>query len=314
MVLISVDGLNPDAITRLDARGGVPAFRRLLREGSSTLNARSAYEQTNTLPNHTGMLTGRRIEGPLGSSVTFNDDRPGTLATAHGRYVPGIFDTVHDAGGSTAFFAEKDKFNFLLRSWDSAHGAADRKGRDDGRGKIDVARIGPADTLVRETLSQLRGAARDRRGRPSLVFLHVAAPDLAGHADGFMSGPYLDAVRRADAEIGTVLDAITASSSLNQHTTVVVTADHGGSGPSHRDPTRLANYRIPFFLWGQRVQAGQDLYAINPGRRDPGKTRVGYDGPQPIRNLDAADLVLRLLGLPPLPETTRRGLEPLRSR
>ena len=57
VVAISVDGLNPKAITKL-GRSGAPNFYRLMREGASTLNARTAREQTRTLPNHTGMLTG----------------------------------------------------------------------------------------------------------------------------------------------------------------------------------------------------------------------------------------------------------------
>ena len=95
---------------------------------------------------------------------------------------------------------------------------------------------------------------------------------------------------------------------------MIVTADHGGRGPSHRDPTKLANYRIPFLLWGAGVPEGKDLYAINPGRRDPGDARIGYAGAQPVRNLDAAGLALRLLGLPTLPGTSAGGLKPLRSR
>ena len=41
---------------------GAPTFHRLLDEGAGTLNARTEYEQTVTLPNHTGMMTGRRID------------------------------------------------------------------------------------------------------------------------------------------------------------------------------------------------------------------------------------------------------------
>ncbi|QIK74066.1 alkaline phosphatase family protein [Nocardioides piscis] len=75
VVAISIDGLNPRAITKLGKRGA-PALHKLIRTGATTLNARTALELTDTLPNHTGMVTGRRIEAAAsGHGVTWNDDR-----------------------------------------------------------------------------------------------------------------------------------------------------------------------------------------------------------------------------------------------
>ena len=65
VVAISVDGLNPRAI-RVLGRSRTPNFHRMMRQGASTLNARTARELTLTLPNHTGMLTGRRIDARRG--------------------------------------------------------------------------------------------------------------------------------------------------------------------------------------------------------------------------------------------------------
>ena len=75
VVAISIDGLNPRAISELGP-SGAPTFHRLMREGASTLDARTEREQTRTLPNHTGMLTGRRIDARRGGhGVTYNTDR-----------------------------------------------------------------------------------------------------------------------------------------------------------------------------------------------------------------------------------------------
>ncbi len=308
VVLISVDGLNPDAIGLLRRAGRLPVLDRLLREGAGTLNARTSLEETRTLPNHTGMLTGLRVLGPRGTHVTFNDDNGGTLASLNGHYIPGAFDVVHDHGLRTTLLAEKDKFDFLIRSWDDTHGAPDRTGPDNGRDKVDTARIASAATLTTILTAQLAGDAA------ALSFLHIAAPDAAGHAHGFMSRPYLDAVRRADREIGQVLGAISRRPALRARTTVIVTADHGGRGANHGDAARPDNYRIPFIVWGRSVARGADLYVVNPGRRDPGSARPGYTGPQPIRNIDAAGLALKLLGLPPLPLTQPDRLSALRVR
>ena len=121
MLAISVDGLNPRAITEL-GRAGAPTFHRLMREGAYTLDARTEREQTRTLPNHTGMLTGRRIDASRGGhGVTYNTDigRSRTVHSSAGEYVSSVFDVVHDHGGRTALFATKTKFALYQRTWNS---------------------------------------------------------------------------------------------------------------------------------------------------------------------------------------------------
>jgi predicted AlkP superfamily pyrophosphatase or phosphodiesterase len=306
VLAISVDGLNPEALTTL-GRDGAPSFWRLIDEGSSTLDARTSYELTITLPNHTGMMTGRPVQGRSGTSVTFNDDNGSTLDAVHDDYVPGMFDIAHDHGVGTALFAEKDKFAFLVRSWDRHHGAPDRTGADDGPDKLDLATIAPADELTGDVTHALTS------GDARLVFWHIAAPDAAGHASGWLGTDYLAAVRDADARIGAVLDAVAADPSLAGRTTVLLTADHGGPRDvdQHDQADLLANYRIPFIAWGRGVQPGGDLYALNAGRSDPGASRPDYSGTQPIRNLDLADTALALLGLPSIPGAPTSGLPPL---
>ena len=113
-----------------------------------------------------------------------------------------------------------------------------------------------------------------------------------------MSGPYVQAVAETDAWIGQVLDAIVADSDLNAKTTVIVTTDHGGTGTIHSDATLAANFTVPFFVWGSAVDAGQNLYALNPDRADPGASRTDYGtSVQPIRNAEAGNLATDLLGL-----------------
>jgi len=101
VVLVSVDGLNPQAITQLGPQGA-PTFYRLMSEGVSTLNARTVLEATQTLLNHTSMVTSRPVTAPGGHGVTFNEDNGSTVHVSAGEYCAGIFDVVHDAGGATA--------------------------------------------------------------------------------------------------------------------------------------------------------------------------------------------------------------------
>ncbi len=62
VVAVSVDGLTPEAIEVLGRRGA-PAISFLLDRGAGTLDARTAVEQTVTLPNHVGMIPGAGSTG-----------------------------------------------------------------------------------------------------------------------------------------------------------------------------------------------------------------------------------------------------------
>ncbi len=95
VVAISLDGLNPRAIVRL-GRARLPNLYRLFDEGAGTLNARTQVEQTVTLPNHTSMVTGRRIDaGRGGHGVTWNWHRAGTTVhRAAGHDVSSVFRVV----------------------------------------------------------------------------------------------------------------------------------------------------------------------------------------------------------------------------
>ncbi len=283
VVVISVDGLNPRAITRLGA-AATPAYHRLMDEGAWTFDARTAVEQTVTLPNHTGMLTSRRIERTLGGhGVTWDDDRlrPRTVQAAARRSVGSVFSRLAGEGLSTAMFATKKKFSLYQRSW---------PGMD--RAVIDL----DGTRMVRTLTADLDTTQR------AFTFVHLSNADIAGHRYGWLSPTYLAAVRQTDVLIGQILETIEATPESRDHTLVVVTADHGGKGRGHSDPHRLADYRIPFLVWGPEVPAGEDLYALNPTYADPGRTRPGYTADlQPVRNGDIGNLVLDVLGYGPIP-------------
>ena len=288
VVVISVDALNPKALGKL-GRSGAPHLHALLDEGAGTLNARTEHELTLTLPNHTGMVTGRRIQpGTGGHGVTWNDDRrrPSTVQAAAGKSVESVFTVVDDAGLSAGFFASKSKFSLWDRSWPLAT---------------------DAQTIIEDNQALVRAFKRDLGGATrAFRLLHLSEPDVVGHAKGFMGPAYLRAVRRADRRVGSVIDALRTDARYAGHTTVILTADHGGRGEGHYDATSIHDYRIPFVVWGNGVGPGTDLYDLNPDYADPGRARVPYTGVQPVRNGDVANLSLDLLGLPAVPGSEPR--------
>lgn len=280
VLAISVDGLNPAALKRL-GRERAPAFHRLLDEGASTLNARTVRELTLTLPNHTSMVTGRRVKKSRGGhGVTWNDDRRGTVQQAAGHSVASIFSQVRRAGNESALFTTKTKFRLFRRSWPAG---------------IDRFTYSSDQTRV------VRKARRDLvRNDRDFTFVHTSLPDVTGHEHGFMSAKYLDAVARTDQLLGSMLQTIDNHADLTSDLVVILTSDHGGKGDGHYDASKRFNYRVPFMVWGPGISQA-DLYDLNPTYRDPRRGRPGYTGTQPIRNGDLANLAADLLGLTAVP-------------
>jgi hypothetical protein len=289
VLAISVDGLNPTALTQL-GRAELPHFWRILDEGKSTLNARTSVEKTVTLPNHTGMITGRRVNADLGGhGVTINDETDATVHELAGHHIASIFEVVHDAGLDSALYAGKTKFDLFENSWPDEIGTF----------------------LVEDDLPTLVTAASADllTDQTELIFLHVQSPDVAGHKDGFMSAEYLDAVRAVDVELGRLLSAIDSEPTVADSLAIVLTADHGGETGTrgHGDRSTLENYRIPFAAWGAGTSAG-DLYERNPDFLDPVTGLPSYEPErQPVRNANLANLSMELLGLGPVPGS---GIDP----
>jgi hypothetical protein len=314
VVNISVDGLRPDYLqARIDA-GSAPNFKRFQDEGAWTHNARTDYTHSNTLPNHTSMVTGRPVLLPAGlpaqteHGYTQNDDPPAS-ETLHNLTTPdwykaSTFDVVHDAGYTTALYASKFKFIIYEQSYNAANGAPHANGSD----KINTF-YGPESTasMQSQMLSQL--PANDFK----YTFLHYADLDDAGHSAGWGSAAYNTAIATVDTYLGQLFNAIENDPQLAGRTAIVLSADHGGTGTGHSDATNVLNYTIPFYVWGAGVGHG-DLYSFNTdSRTNPGTSRPTYTASgQPIRNGDGGNLALTLLGLESIPGSLINGSQNLR--
>lgn len=224
VIVVSVDGLRPDAIDAAGAR----TLRRLLEDGSATLEAQTILPSV-TLPSHTSMLTG---VGPETHGVTWNSDRTEELGTVD---VPTLFDLVHRAGYRTAAVFSKEKFRHLVHD-----------------GTLDVARV-PRGGVLPASRSVAEAVRYIRTQRPNLLFVHIADPDFMGHSTGWMSRMYRFAVREADAGVQDLMDAATQTFGAGNFT-LIVTADHGGHGRSHGSSDPL-DTTIPWISWGKGIRA-----------------------------------------------------------
>jgi hypothetical protein len=227
VIVVSVDGLRPDAISRFDA----PTLQRLIREGSYSLSA-STINPSRTLPSHTSMLTGQT---PERHQVLWNN-----VATAKSDTIdlPNIFSVARAHGYHTAAFFSKAKFQPL-----QLEGTLDYSQAPGGMfGKWPAART-VTDVAAYLEISQ-----------PNLLFVHLPDPDASGHSYGWMSEAYGRAVVATDTAIGRLLGLADRRFGAGRYT-IIITADHGGHGYGHgsEDPQDVL---IPWIAWGQGVKPG----------------------------------------------------------
>lgn len=309
VIVVSIDGLRPDAVTTLGSEQ-VPNLYRFRNDGAWTDHARTDLDYTLTLPNHTTMLTARQVTLGVGHNWNTNSD-PAANETIHsnkGAYVASAFDVAHDNGLRTGAYVSKSKFVLYEQSYNAANGAPDVTGPDNGKDKIDDYQY---DSDTYDLTADFISAMRSDPFHFSL--LHLRDPDAEGHSTGWMGSRYLDAVRDMDALLGDLFDLVENDPALNGNTVIILASDHGGTGTGHNNPATPEHYTIPFYVWGAGVANGTDLYTLNSGARlDPGTSRPTYSAsPPPIRNGAAANLALSLLGLPAVPGSTINADESL---
>lgn len=325
VLLVSFDGLSATHLRAYlqSSPENFPNFRRLLQEGAGSLNARCDYYASETVPNHTSMLLGRPLYRPEGwpddswhgynnNGLTAGENYHQQGNTNAG-YLYSVWDVVHDHGLQTACIISKSKLLICAESYDAAHGAPDRVGEDNGRNKVDYVLNIPWNystynrwAILGAVTNYLQDAA------PHFAFIHFADLDYVGHSYGWSSATWSNVLVELDACLGQLWGCLENHPVMSRHTALILTADHGGGVPdnSHVDPQFQVNYTIPFLVWGPGWPAGRDLYQLCANRFDPETYRVDYLAPlQPLRNGDAANLALALLGLPAVPGAPLR-MEP----
>lgn len=227
VVLVSIDGLRPDAIGLFEA----PTLQRLMREGSYSLAARTIMP-SKTLPSHTSMLSG---EPPDEHGVLWNNVLSAKTDVVE---FPTVFSVARAHGYRTAAFFSKAKFGPLQRP-----------------GTLDYSQA-PGGWFGRWSSVRTMGDVRSylAKQRPNVLFIHLSDPDHAGHNDGWMSDAYGRAVREADTAVAALMTAADAAYGAGNYS-LLVTADHGGHGYGHgtSDP---ADVMIPWIAWGRGVNAG----------------------------------------------------------
>lgn len=224
VVIISEDGLRPDALTSVEA----PVHEAVMKRGAWSLKART-IRHASTLPSHAAMLSGFDVKE---HGLFWNSWKPerGWI------HVPTVFDAAETAGGGSAAFVGKHKLKHIAHP-----------------GSVDVfSRPG---YFCKKVVDQAARYFVEKR--PQIEFIHFSDADDLGHAVGWMSDPQLEAVRHVDKCLGVLVDAVTAAG-LEDETLFILSADHGGHGRNHSG--KIPEDRlIPWIAWGAGVRQGTKL-------------------------------------------------------
>jgi len=234
VLVIGCDGFGAVAFTP----SNTPVLHRLMREGAYTLRARGVLPTVSS-PNWASMIMGA---GPEQHGITSNDWQPNKfeippLVVGSGGIFPTIFGVLREQ--------KHDAVIACIHDWD-------------GFGRL-------VEPKAPDVLENVKGSAETanrameviRMKKPTFLFVHFDDVDHAGHNFGWKSAEYFQEAEKVDHLIGELLDVL-RTTGLREHTTVIMTADHGGKGKGHGEAT-IEELEIPWIVSGPAVKAGHEI-------------------------------------------------------
>jgi predicted AlkP superfamily pyrophosphatase or phosphodiesterase len=227
VLLISIDGLMPDAVLRADSHGlKIPVLRGVLAEGS---HARQVINvnPTVTNPNHTTLVT-----GVLPSQHGIYNNRPFEAAAAlpksYGLYAQIKAPTLWGAAKAAGLKTGSIFWPVTKQAQDIDFNLQDGDDEDDAR----IA--GDAIALI-------------ERERPALLTIHFVSLDHRQHESGPLSPEAKAALERIDTAIGRV---IVAQRAAHPDGVVAIVSDHGFFRVTHQVNLNAALVRAGFITLG----------------------------------------------------------------
>lgn len=226
VVLVVMDGLRAEAVSRLE----LPNLLQLAEQGASSHKAQTVSPSV-TAAALTSLITGvpPAVHGIGKEGFTipkeFHRLRPLTQLLAQA------------ALPSTVIAGEIPiRYRWLARRIASIAGVSETCFGGNSSGEI----LRMAEPIL-------------RRQRSGFIFMHWPEADRAGHAEGWRSAGYEDAVRDMDRSLGCLTSILNADAARD--TLLIACADHGGGGrdPKDHDSDHPHDTTIPVVLHGPAV-------------------------------------------------------------
>jgi predicted AlkP superfamily pyrophosphatase or phosphodiesterase len=245
--MMILDGCRPDAL----AQAKTPNLDALWQSGAYTWTGRSVMPSV-TLPAHNSMF--RSIPPAKHGVREDNIFRQSALA------FPSVLDVAKQAGLHTAMFYSWEQLRDLSSpgSLNMSYCRNAIYGEDN------------------DSLIAAQAAAYITAEQPDFCVLYLGDIDISGHAFGWMSPEYIEAIEANDRAVGEVVTALEKTSLRDQYV-ILVLADHGGHEFGHGEDIP-EDMTIPWFLSGPGVKQNHNI-----------QTPVGL--------LDTAPTIAHILGL-----------------
>jgi hypothetical protein len=268
VVVISIDGLRPDAIEAAQA----VTLQSLIQRGAWGEHVETIRPSI-TLLSHTAMLTGMDYGR---HPVVWNNYRSGYIPT------PTIFSVAAQVKKPSAMLFSKDKFHYLANpacvAWvygppipnkiplaEDYSDPSDRERlikRDEAFEKLPppTKPVVPPAGNVWTSAEMLARAFEEAYpiAKWPVTFIHFREPDENGHVWGWMGPKYIEGVRQVDRAMASVVATIEKQGGFEK-IALIITADHGGSDRGHwkwTHPDKPENVTIPWICVGPKVPAG----------------------------------------------------------
>lgn len=226
VLLILMDGMRPDSLV------DIPQVEEMKKRSSFTMEGRTVYPSV-TLPCHLSLF---HSVDPCRHGTTTNTYAPQV------RPVEGLCEVLSRNKKRCAMFYSWEQLRDITRPGSLTCSFLHSVKYHDWQECVNVC----ADTALDYIKTH----------EPDFTFLYMAYPDDTGHAFGYGSPEYINAVTYCWQQAQRVVK------SLPDSYTVIITADHGGHDRTHGtdDPRDMT---IPMFFLGRDFAAGKQLENAN---------------------------------------------------
>ena len=222
VLLILVDGMRPDALPH------IAKSQQIIQKGAACLNATTVFPSV-TLPCHISLFH------------SVDPSRHGTTTNVHMpqvRPIDGLCEVLKRNKKNCAFFYNWEQLRDLSRPGSLSHSFF-------CSGKT----YGWQQTNEQVTDNAIAYIAENA---PDFTFVYLAWTDEAGHANGWLSKEYMEAIDSSWESIRKFRVA------FGEEYTILVTADHGGHDRTH-GTTMPEDMTIPMFFQGPDFAPGQPI-------------------------------------------------------